>query len=103
MNCLLFFAQVWLFFGLIKLDGREVHSMYLTSKQRKRTEEAAPPAHGELGVMDSLDGSVARDTPSELSFSPLVVSVYFVWGFIFLLIVLLLCVIGLMPVASQQR
>ena len=58
--------------------------------------------HGAL-VMDSLDGSVARDTPSELSFSPLVVSVYFVWGFIFLLIVLLLCVIGLMPVASQQR
>ena len=44
-----------------------------------------------------MDGSVDRDTPDELSFSGIVVTVYFIWGVVFLLLVLALCVVGLVP------
>ena len=31
-----------------------------------------------------MDGSVDRDTPDELSFSAIVITVYFIWGVVFL-------------------
>ena len=50
-----------------------------------------------------MDGSVDRDTPDELSYSTTVVTVYCIWGVIFLLLVLALCIVGLVPLATTQR
>ena len=44
-----------------------------------------------------------RDTPEELSYSPIVVTVYFIWGVVFLLLVIALCVVGLVPLANNHR
>ena len=51
----------------------------------------------------TMDGSVDRDTPEELSYSPIVVTVYFIWGVVFLLLVIALCVVGLVPLANNHR
>ena len=50
-----------------------------------------------------MDGSVDRDTPDELSFSAIVITVYYIWGVIFLLLVIALCIIGLVPLANNLR
>ena len=50
-----------------------------------------------------MDGSVDRDTPDELSFSAIVITVYFIWGVIFLLLVIALCIVGLVPLANNLR
>ena len=50
-----------------------------------------------------MDGSVDRDTPDELSYSPIVVTVYFIWGVVFMLLVIALCVVGLVPLGNNQR
>ena len=50
-----------------------------------------------------MDGSVDRDTPDELSYSITIVTVYIVWGVIFLILVLALCIVGLVPLATTQR
>ena len=49
-----------------------------------------------------MDGSLGRNTPEELLFSLIAVTVYFIWGVVFLLLVIGLCLVGLVALTNNQ-